>query len=122
MTNKYFCLIQCVRYALYLDVGCLGNCIVSLLHMETVRRVSPARNLVHIEDKSAVVSDDLSVDATAKAVMSNIQPVPCDETMLFWAPVDESNSVETVLSCELTTFCLIASRLTTLKVHNAQNG
>jgi hypothetical protein len=104
----------------YLDDGCLGGCVDGLLHdLESVRRIGPTLGLVLNEDKCEIVSDDVSVVASVKAVMPNIRHIPSNEAVLLGAPVGDDKSVDTVLSSKLTTFRLLASRLTTLNAHDA---
>ena len=60
-------------YVWYLDDGCLGGCVDGLLHdLQTVRRIGPTLGLVLNEDKCEIVSDDVSVVESVKAVMPNI--------------------------------------------------
>lgn len=69
--------------------------------------------LVLNEDKCEIISDDISVVATVKAVMPNIRHIPRKEAVLLLLPVSDNESVYTIFSSKLTTFCLLASRLTT---------
>ena len=51
--------------------------------------------------------------------MPNIRHIPSIEAVLLGAPIGDSKSVDTVLSSKLTTFRLLARRLTTLNAHDA---
>jgi hypothetical protein len=51
--------------------------------------------------------------------MPNIRHIPTKEAVLLGAAFDDNKSANTILSSKLTTFRLIASRLTTSNVHEA---
>ena len=87
-----------------------------LSDIETVRRVDPSIGLVLNEDKCEIVTDDVSVVASMKAVMHNIRHIPSGEAVLLSAPIGEETAVDTVLSSKLAVFRLLASRLASLNV------
>ena len=98
----------------------LSAAMFSLLSdLETVRRVGPTIGLVLNEDKCEIVTDDVSVVASMKAVMPNIRHIPCGEAVLLGAPVGNETAVDTVLSSKLAVFRRLASRLTSLNAHDA---
>ena len=76
--------------AWYLDDGSLGGHVTRLLSdLETVRRVGPTIGLVLNDEKCEIVTDDVSVFASMKAVMPNIRHIPSGK-----APVGDETSVE----------------------------
>ena len=71
----------------------------SHLHdLETVRRVSQTIGLMLNEDKCEIVSDDISVVATVKAVTPSIRHIPSEEVVLLGAPIGDNESVDTILN------------------------
>ena len=104
-----------------MDDGTLGSDVSSLLHnLETVRRVGPTIDLLLNEDKCELVTDDDRVVAKMRAVMPNIRHIQCGDAVLLGAPVGET-AVNTVLNSKLDVFRLLASRLTTLNPHMAND-
>ena len=74
--------------AWYLDDGSLGGHVSSLLcDLETVRRVGPTIGLVLNEEKCEIVTNDISVVTSMKAIMPNIRHIPSGEAVLLGAPV-----------------------------------
>ena len=89
----------------YLDDGSLGGHVSSLLSdLETVRRVGPSIGLVLNEDKCEIVTDDVSVVASMKAVMPNIRHIASGEAVLLGAPVGDETAVDSDLSSKLAVF------------------
>ena len=84
-----------------------------------MRRVGPSIGLVLNEDKCEIVTDDVSVVASMKAVMPNIRHIASGEAVLLGAPVGDEAAVDSVLSSKLAVFRLLASRLTSLNAHDA---
>jgi hypothetical protein len=104
----------------YLDDGSIGGHVSSLLSdLATVRRVGPQIGLVLNEDKCEIVTDDVSVVASMKAVMPNIRHIPRSDAVFLGAPVGDETSVDTVLGSKLAVFRRLASRLTSLNAHDA---
>jgi hypothetical protein len=104
----------------YLDDGSIGGQISSLLSdLEAVRRLGPKIGLVLNEDKCEIVTDDVGVVASMKAVMPNIRHIPCNEAVLLGAPIGGDTAVGAVLCSKLTVFRRLASRLTSLNAHDA---
>lgn len=82
----------------YLDDGSIGGHVSSLLSdLATVRRVGPQIGLVLNEDKCEIVTDDVSVVASLKAVMPNIRHIPRSDAVFLGAPVGDGASVDAVL-------------------------
>jgi hypothetical protein len=71
----------------YLDDGTIGGNVHSLLSdLETVRRVGPSIGLLLNEDKCEIITDDVSLVASLRAVMPNIRHIQCREAVLLGAP------------------------------------
>ena len=105
--------------AWYLDDGSIGGHVSSLLvDLETVHRVGPAIGLVLNEEKCEIVTDDVDVVTSTKAVLLNIRHIPCGEAMLLGAPVGDETAVDSILSSKLAVFRRLASRLTSLNAHD----
>ena len=71
----------------YLDDGAVGgNARILLSDLETVRRVGPSIGLVLKEEEREIITDDVSLVATLKAVMPNIRHILifCAEKQYFW--------------------------------------
>jgi len=76
-------------------------------------------NLVLNEEKCKIVTDDVSVVASVTAVMPNNLHIPCSEAILLGALIVDETAVDKVLISKLAVIRLLASRLTSLNVHNA---
>jgi len=101
--------------AWYLDDGSLGDHVSSLFYdLKTIRGVGPSIGRVLNEDKCEIVTDDISVVASMKAIIPNINHIPCSEAILLGGPVGDETAVD-----KLAVFRLLASRLTSLDAHDA---
>ena len=69
--------------------------------------------------KCEIVTDDIDVVTSTKAVMLIIRHIPCGEAMLVGAPVGDETAVDSILSSKLAVFRRLASRLTSLNAHDA---
>ena len=104
----------------HLDDGTIGGNVSSLLcDLETVRCVGPSIGLVLNEEKCEIITDDVSLVATLKAVMPNIRHIQCREAVLLGAPVGDEAAIDTVLSNKLSVFNLLANCLKSLNAHDA---
>ena len=105
---------HCIRHAVSDSEFSVLNKLIS-----SVRRVGPQIGLVLNEDKCEIVTDDVSVVASMKAVMPNIRHIPRSDAVFLGAPVGDETSVDTVLGSKLAVFRRLASRLTSLNAHDA---
>jgi len=67
----------------YLDDGSLGGHVSSFVMFDskTIRGVGPSIDLVLNQDKCEIVTDDISVAASMKALMPNIRHIPCSKAI-----------------------------------------
>ena len=65
------------------------------------------------------VTNDVSVVDSLKVAKPDIRHVSCGNAVLLGVPIGDEAVVDIVLNSKLTTFRLLASRLTTLSAHDA---
>jgi hypothetical protein len=77
----------------YFDDGSIGGELRDLLHdLDTARRVGPTLGLLFNENKCEIVKNDDGLVNSFRAVIPNIQHIPCNDALLLSATIGDESS------------------------------